>query len=307
MTTSPFRAFASAQKSTIVRSSFWMLARVAPRLAARQAERVWFTIPRFPAGPDAPGGAPFRLGAVTGHTWGDGPPVYLLHGWGGNAAQLAGFVAPLVAAGFRVVAFDTPSHGRSGPGRFGPRSSSIPEFADALTAVAGRFGPAHAVVAHSMGTAATAVALCDGLPVGRVVLLAPVARPDTYAGQLRVAMGLTGRAYRHLIDRVEQRVGAPMRHFDVPALAAAVAMPPALIVHDTDDRVTPAADAREVVAAWAGARRHETTGLGHTRLLRDPAVIAEVTAFLTADRLPQDGRDAERSAPIPASASTPAE
>ena len=71
----------------MVRAAFAVLTRVAPGLAARWAENIWFTIPRFPAGPAAPGGTPFRLGILAGHTWGDGPPVYLLHGWAASSRR----------------------------------------------------------------------------------------------------------------------------------------------------------------------------------------------------------------------------
>ena len=46
----------------------------------------------------------------------------------------------------------------------------------ALRAAAGHHGPAHAVVAHSMGGLAAAVACLDGLPAARLVLIAPM--PD---------------------------------------------------------------------------------------------------------------------------------
>jgi hypothetical protein len=39
--------------------------------------------------------------------------------------------------------------------------------------VTGAFGPAHGIVAHSLGAGATAVAVLDGLPAGRLVLIAP--------------------------------------------------------------------------------------------------------------------------------------
>ena len=35
--------------------------------------------------------------AVRGHVWGEGPVVYLVHGWGGRGSQLASFVEPLRA------------------------------------------------------------------------------------------------------------------------------------------------------------------------------------------------------------------
>ncbi|GID91169.1 hypothetical protein Adi01nite_05810 [Amorphoplanes digitatis] len=272
-----------------VRAAFAVLNRAAPALAARWAEHIWFTLPgaAAPARPvPVPGGRTFTVRAegldVAGQVWGEGPTVFLMHGWGGHAGQLASFVTPLVDRGHRVVAFDAPSHGRSGPGAYGPRSSSVPEFAAALTAVVAEFGPARAVIAHSMGGTATAVALCDGLPAGRIVLLAPMASPVSHARELADVLGFGEPTYRRLIARVERRVGVPMHHFDVPELGRAVAMPPTLVVHDRDDRYTPVAGGAAIAEAWPAARLHVTEGLGHRRLLRDPDVVAEVVDFVTA-------------------------
>jgi pimeloyl-ACP methyl ester carboxylesterase len=286
------------QKSTIVRffsvpppirAAFQLLEHLAPGLGARWAERIWFTLPRAHRRPAAPGiqpGTPFAVAVdghrVVGQTWGEGPVVYLMHGWAGHGGQLAAFVAPLVARGHRVVTFDAPSHGGSAPGAHGPRSSTIPEFADALAAVVARHGPAHAIVAHSMGCTAATIAMCDGLAAGRVAMLAPMASPASYAHQFAAVLGFGDRTYRRLVTRVERRVGAPMRHFDVPELGRAVAMPPTLIVHDRDDASTPVADGAAIAAAWPGSRLHITAGLGHRRLLRDRDVVAEVVDFVAA-------------------------
>src|SRR5258706_2547887 len=77
-----------------------------------------------------------KQGRIAAWAWGAGPTVLLVHGWNGAAAQLAPFVAPLVAAGYRVVAFDQPAHGRSRG-----RSATIVDMADALRAVADEVGP----------------------------------------------------------------------------------------------------------------------------------------------------------------------
>jgi pimeloyl-ACP methyl ester carboxylesterase len=272
-----------------VRAAFRVLNRAAPALAARWAERIWFTLPRSAARPGAvpvPGGRRFTVDVeghrLVGEVWGTGPAVYLMHGWGGDAGQLAAFVAPLVDRGHRVVAFDAPSHGWSAPGRYGPRSSSIPEFAAALTAVVAAHGPAHAVIAHSMTGTDAAVALCDGLRADRVALLAPMSSTVAYARQLADVLGFGEPTYRRLITRVERRVRAPMHHFDVPELGRAVAMPPTLVVHDRDDKFTPVTDGAAIAAAWPSARLHVTSGLGHRRLLRDPDVVSEVVDFVAA-------------------------
>jgi pimeloyl-ACP methyl ester carboxylesterase len=47
---------------------------------------------------------------ICGEVWGDRPPVYLVHGWGGCRAQMGVFVKPLVSTGYRLIAFDLPSH-----------------------------------------------------------------------------------------------------------------------------------------------------------------------------------------------------
>jgi pimeloyl-ACP methyl ester carboxylesterase len=272
-----------------VRAAFRVLELTAPGLGARWAERIWFTLPR-PARPSAAvppppaAGTPFAVDVnghrVVGRSWGEGPTVYLMHGWAGSGDQLTPFVAPLVSRGFRVVAFDAPSHGASAPGGYGPRSSTIPEFADALTEVTAAHGPAHAVIAHSMGCTAAAIAVCDGLRVGRLVFLAPMASPASYAGHFATTLGFGPRILRRLITRVERRVGAPMRHFDVPELGRAIAMPKTLIVHDRDDASTPVADADAIAATWTDSRLHVTSGLGHRRILRDPEVVAEVVDFV---------------------------
>jgi pimeloyl-ACP methyl ester carboxylesterase len=231
-----------------------------------------------------PAGTPVRIDvdgrAVLTETWGDGPVVYLAHGWAGKRHDLAAFVAPLVARGHRVVTFDAPSHGESAPGAFGARASSLPEFIRALHAIVGVHGPAHAIVAHSMGAAAAAVALADGMRTGRLAMLAPIASMTSYARRFAATLGIGPRVHRRLVRRVERRIAMPLLYFEVPDLGRAVTMPPTLIVHDTDDRSIPVSDGTAIATAWAGARMRTTAGLGHRRLLRDPDVVAAVVDFV---------------------------
>jgi pimeloyl-ACP methyl ester carboxylesterase len=292
----PSRQLAAIQKSTIVRT-FKLLERIAPAAGARWAEALWFTVPNGHGRHDrqAPPGRPFqvRVGgrAVAGEVWGeppgggspepaDLPTVYLVHGWGGWRWQLDAFVDPLVAAGFRVVAFDAPSHGASAPGPEGPGRSTILEFADALAAVVAANGPAHAVVAHSLGATAAAYAVRSGLPVGRMVFLAPMADPLPYTRTFAGRLGFGERVRTRLVARVERRVGISMAAFDVPAMAHSIPTPPLLLVHDRQDAETGWSDSAAIAQSWPGARLVTTAGLGHRRILRAPAVVAEVTGFV---------------------------
>jgi pimeloyl-ACP methyl ester carboxylesterase len=303
----PSRRLAAIQKSTIVRS-FRVLERVAPTLGARWAERLWFTVPRAGGRRErlVPPGRPFRVQVhgrtMAGEIWGEGaddrpgerPVVYLVHGWGGWRGQLDAFAGPLAEAGHRVVAFDALSHGDSDPGPSGPGRSNALELADALTAVVAAHGPAAAVVAHSLGATAAAYAMRDGLAVGRAVFVAPMADPHPYTRTFAARLGFGERVRTRLARRIERRVGLPLSAFDVPALAGTMATPPLLLVHDRHDAETGWSDSEAIARAWPGARLVTTTGLGHRRILRDPAVVAEVTGFLGSPLAPS-GPAARRS------------
>jgi hypothetical protein len=160
------REFLTMQNSTSVRSpqpplvarllrpGVATLSALAPALAARVAERLFLTAPRYPAPAHETAvlagarrtivhvdGAP-----VTTWTWGHGPRVLLVHGWGGRGAQLASFVGPLVASGCSVATFDAPGHGTSPEAR-----SSIVAFLAAIQAIDRTLGPVRGIVAHSIG------------------------------------------------------------------------------------------------------------------------------------------------------------
>lgn len=284
---------ASLRKSTIVRVknvafrlAFRMGDRLVPELTGRRACDLWFSVPPpLPEGPLPPGGEPFMVtaqgAAVRGQIWGAGPVVYLVHGWGGRGSQLAGFVEPLVATGHRVVLFDGPSHGNSDPGPAGARRTHGVELGRALDAVAARFGPAEAVVAHSLGTIATYLALRFGwLGARRLVLIAPMVEATSLFDGFQAALGF-GERTRAAFDRaVDRLVGIPVAEFDARVQAAHAGPIPTLVVHDVGDRQTAYDDARDLAATLPDARFVTTEGLGHRRILRDPAVIAQVAAFI---------------------------
>lgn len=272
----------SPKKSTIVRFFTWG-ERWAPAVATRIATRIWFRIPpsiprdRLPALP--PGAAAvveLRGRPLHVVTWGAGEPVYLVHGWGGRAEQLGGVVAPLVAAGHRVICFDGPGHGTSP----GPRSTTIPELADALRAVVAEHGRPHGVIAHSLGAAVTAHAVRNGLRPRALVLLAPTADPRRVLDHFVHRIGAGPRVRAGVERAVARRVGLPWEAFHVPSLHRSVPVPATLVVHDADDREVGPEHGRAIADAWPGARLLQTEGLGHRRLLRDPGVIDEAVRFV---------------------------
>lgn len=258
-----------------------------PSDPARTAIDLWFGIPPpLPEIAVPPGSEAFEVAAqghaVRGRVWGAAaePTVYLVHGWGGRGAQFSAFVEPLVQAGSRVVMFDMPAHGDSDPGPSGPGRSHGMEFARALGAVFDRYGPAAGVVAHSMGTIATYLALRDDwIATERLVFVAPMVSARPLVDQLQRSLGLDD-AQRRTFDRItEELVGVSVSDFDARVQARHAAPRPVLLVADRDDRQTSYADAVGL-AESIGAELLSTDGLGHHRILRDPTVVRDVVSFL---------------------------
>ena len=263
------------------------LERTAPGLGAALAERLFFTPPRTPLTTSVRDvlatGRPFRVcvdeGRVAAWAWGHGPAVALVHGWGGRGGRLAfAHVAPLVASGFSVVAFDAPGHGDSDG-----TLSSMPQFARALTAVADAAGSLFGIVAHSMGGSASALAMANGLPVERAVFLAPAADPARYAQDFAKLLAVGPASLAGMRRRSEARLRLRWSDLDVTRLAAGLETP-LLILHDQADPTVPWAEGAAIAAAWPGAEFVTTTGLGHRDIVRDPDVVVRTVAFLRASR-----------------------
>lgn len=273
-----------------LRAGFHVLSAIAPRRAATIGARLWFAVPRPPISEDARRflgtGEPFETSVggtpVAGWRWGTGDAVLLMHGWGGYAAQLQAFVDPLVRAGFQVMAFDAPSHGMSGPSALGPRHATLFDFSAALLAVSKETPRIAGVIGHSGGCAAAAWALRTrpDWPVRRMVFIAPFGSPARYMRLFQKMVGLSDRAMRCFREDTQRQFNFQWKDFEVTAIADVVATPPLLVIHDREDRETAWQDGADIAAKWPNATLQTTTGLGHNRILRDPAVVDAAAKFV---------------------------
>ena len=266
---------------SMVRRFFRALCAVAPDTAARLAEKLWFRPPRPGISPASreflATGEEMSLivngGRVAAWSWGAGPTVILMHGWGGYGAQMQSFVEPLVRAGFRAVAFDAPSHGASQPGAHGARQSTFFEFRDVMLELSRRDESVAGVIAHSGGCTAVGTAIRAGWSIPAAVFVAPMASPLRYQRVFQQALGLTDDVLRRFRDRVEKRLSMRWEDLEMPLIPKIIDTPPVLVIHDREDRETSWRESASIADSWPEARLMTTTGLGHRRLLRDPAVV----------------------------------
>ncbi len=268
----------------VARAALGVLGRASPPLAGRLALRLFTATTRHPPRPAerevlASGRRlTVRLDGerLAAWSWGRGEQTVLLtHGWNGRGSQLHAFVAPLLHEGFRVVAFDNVGHGESS----GSRATFV-DLARGIAAVARAVDGAHAMIAHSLGGAATALALHEeGLVLERAVLVAAPTDPGRWIATFTSLLALDREVEATFREALARRVGPSRSELHVDQIAPGLQVP-LLAIHDTDDREVPFSASVTLTRAWPGAELHATSGLGHQRILSDPDVIARSVRFV---------------------------
>jgi pimeloyl-ACP methyl ester carboxylesterase len=206
--------------------------------------------------------------------------VLVAHGWTSESSFMTVLAEPIRRAGYRIVMFDQPAHGKSE----GERASLI-DCARALLEVAEKLGPVKHVVAHSMGCLAALLVGEGGPPMrrrlafDRYVLIACPNRFATVAREFGESLGLSDaaqRAYERHLERIAHR---SIASFAGAAMLAATGRP-ALLIHARDDAEVAFSCAGEIAAANPQAEVKLVDGLGHRAILYATPVARAVVGFL---------------------------
>lgn len=257
---------------------------ISPAISSRIACRLWMTPPRFktPASErealasSNTKNITFENHEITTFNWGQsGPTVLLVHGWSGRGTQLGAFVQPLVNAGYRVLSFDAPAHGKSSG-----KQTNLYEISATLLDLQKRYGTFHAIISHSFGNPCTALAIQNGLKTSRLVSISPPATTMGLIDKFTQALQIPVNTKNKLVEHIENIFGAHIwEDLSMKNLVKQIKLP-AIVIHDVNDTDVPWEEGQSVARAWNNAPFMLTTGLGHRRILRDKKVINTAVAFI---------------------------
>ena len=119
----------------------------------------------------------------------------------------------------------------------------------------------------------------DGLQTEKLIL---IAGPDQYARVVNFycdQIGLRPGTRKLFFKEVTKRVGMTPESLQVSNLAQKIGAN-LMVVHDRGDKAVRFEASENIHRAVAGSKFLITEGLGHRRILKDAAVIAQVAEFI---------------------------
>jgi pimeloyl-ACP methyl ester carboxylesterase len=211
----------------------------------------------------------------------------MLHGWESRGARFAQLAEKLSTDGYTPLTFDSPGHGDSQGDR-----ATILDYLAICRALQERYGAFEAVVAHSFGVLCAFYALKQNVRARCVVALSGVSDFHYLLDAFSQRLNLIEPVRERLRRRIEQ-LFAPFEDvwnrfsvtYNTQKLQQRV-----LIIHDIQDDMVSVEQARKTAEQFGvRAELQITDGLGHSRLLGDPAVLDRVCVFIRGEHLPRDG------------------
>jgi len=266
---------------------------LSPKITSRFAYRLWLTSPRFKtpvSEHDSLKSAIVEFHSIKNHKiasyiWGRSKPtakptVLLVHGWSGRGTQLGSFVEPLLDAGYRVLSFDAPAHGKSSG-----KQTTIYEIADVILALEQHYNGFVAVISHSFGGPCTALAIKKGLNIKHFVAICPPASLRELVTKFIHTLHINNKTSAQLINHIEGFFGTDVwQQLSMTTLVKNINIP-GFVIHDKHDTDIPLEEGRAVAKAWHDAPLKITDGLGHRRILRDDDVIKSAIDFIADKKL----------------------
>ena len=200
--------------------------------------------------------------------------ILLVHGWSGRGTQLFKIADELIKARYSTISFDAPAHGKS-PGN----TTIMSEFVETILEIDKQFGPFEAAVGHSLGGMSLLNAVKKGFKINHLAIIGSgdIVQDilDDFVAKLELKPSISSRLREHFEKKYEEEMDSYSGYKSAMEIAI-----PVLVIHDKND---------PEVAVTAGINIHNhlkngtlylTEGLGHRKILGNPAVIEKVVQFV---------------------------
>jgi pimeloyl-ACP methyl ester carboxylesterase len=208
-----------------------------------------------------------------------GKKIVILHGFSSNAYKFDKYINPLLKAGFEIVLFDAPGHGRSE----GKLINAL-IYKKVIQQAEKKFGPFNGIMGHSLGGLAASLAF-EELPDKknrRLALVAPATETTTAIANFFQMIPLDNKTKKAFMQLITDIGGKDVLYYSVSRVVKHITSP-VLWVHDKHDTTCPYKDVKPLLkSGLPHVRFMITEQLGHSRIYKDAAVCREIVGFFKA-------------------------
>lgn len=216
---------------------------------------------------------------IQSYTWGTGEKkILIVHGWEGMSADFKEIITELISAGYKVMAFDLPAHGKSSGKR-----THIPMIMELLKKIIAEHGPFYGIVSHSLGAAASALTLANlngTSHLSKMVLMGLHPFPFIFFEQFRRALRIDDTLYNKCLVYVESKIKININEFSVPMLVQNISVDNVLLVHDEKDGIVNIQKIMQLNKDWDKSEMYSGNHGGHFKHFKHVDVVERIIDFM---------------------------
>jgi len=203
--------------------------------------------------------------------------ILIMHGFSSSSKNFHHFVTPLIQKGYEVLAFDAPAHGISE----GATITAL-DYANMIERIIELYGPVKNFIAHSLGGLAVCLALeeIEHDEKTKLVLIAPATETTSAIDHAFELLQIKNNGVRKEFNKIIYSINEKPTEWYSVRRAVKKLKAKIIWIHDRDDRTTPFKDVENAMKEkFTNVQFEITTGLGHSKIYRDPKVVSMVTDF----------------------------
>ncbi|WP_431166510.1 alpha/beta hydrolase [Tenacibaculum halocynthiae] len=200
--------------------------------------------------------------------------VLFVHGWAGRSTQLFMTADKLLEKGYMFISFDGPAHGKSSG-----KTTSMPEFIEAIKQIDEELGPFEVVIGHSFGGLCLYNAVSDGLSVKKLVTIGAADKISDVLLNFTKSLKIKPLIAKKIKQLYDKQWGKNIDDHSSSVVAKNIQIP-TLIIHDSFDGDVDVSCALNIRQNIKKGELLITKGLGHTKILRDKNVTSKIIDFI---------------------------
>jgi pimeloyl-ACP methyl ester carboxylesterase len=210
----------------------------------------------------------FEGNKIQGYRWNhpSDKKLLILHGFESSVINFDRYINPLIKAGFEVLAFDAPAHGRSS----GRQINAI-AYKNFVLHIYNAYGPVTNFITHSFGGLVLSLGLEEMKQDEnwKIVFIAPAAETTTAIDSFFNFLKLDKEVRQEFNVIITRMSGHPPEWFSIRRIAKKIRAK-VLWLQDKDDLMTPVSDVEPIIKEnYPNFTFIISEGLGHRRIYRD--------------------------------------